>query len=153
MEIILQSKDEYKKIAVFDTSSGIFSIFSKTNRQDLLKAHINGYFGYMDNHLVCFFRLNQDLILKVNDQSIVLDDNNMVLLESIDENRYLFKIQRSKEIILSLTYNRPPITPPIGAYQFFSPVSEEDFDILLLIYNICNNPERKKRALCVKTLK
>jgi hypothetical protein len=147
MKIVMQSRDEFNEVAVFNPRTKEFSKFSKTDRQDLAKIQINGFYSHINNRLICFFLYNRNLIFKSDDELIELGDDTKVLLEIADNNQSYFRIQKGGEIVFSLAYTRPSIIPPISAYQFFSMVEEEDFDIFLLIYKICNNSERKERIL------
>lgn len=147
MKIVLQSRDTFDEVAVFNPQTKEFSKFSKADRQDLAKIQINGFYSHISNRLICLFLHNRNLVFKSDNELVELDNDTKVLLEIADENQNHFTIQKGGEIIFSLTYTRPSITPPISAYQFFSMVEEEDFDIFLLIYKICNNSERKERIL------
>jgi hypothetical protein len=69
-----------------------------------------------------------------------------VLLEKKSETQNLFRIQKGEKIVFSLVYSQPVIEPPLGFYQNVYAAEEEDFDFLLLVYNMCNEPDRKERV-------
>lgn len=141
----MQSRDTFDERAVFNPRTNEFSKFSKAGRQDLAKSQISGFYSYFNNRLICFFLYNRNFVFKYDDELIELGDDTKVLLEIGDNNQNHFRIQKSGEIRFSVTYTRPALTPPLSAHQFFSMVEEEDFDIFLLIYNICNSSEREER--------
>ena len=145
MKIVMQSRDTLDERAVFNPRTNEFSKFSKADRQDLAKSPTNGFYSYINNRLICFFLYKQNFVFKSDDELIELGDDTKVLLEMGDNNQNRFRIQKGREIIFSLAYTRPALTPPISAHQFFSMVEEEDFDIFLLIFNICNSSEREDR--------
>jgi hypothetical protein len=83
--------------------------------------------------------------LRVDNDLIEIDYDDKVLLEKKSETQNLFRIQKGEKTVFSLVYNRPIIDPLLGFHQMVSMVEEEDFDFLLLIYNMCNEPGRKER--------
>ena len=147
MEIILQSQDEFNEVGVLDPHSGKFSIVSKIENPKLSDLSTSGYFCHMDDKLICFFRLDSNLVVKVDDQLITLDNRDKVMLESRRGDQYHFKVQKGMDIVISLIYKRTPISPPISAYEFFNPmITEESFDIFLFIYNAFNDSGRRDRV-------
>ncbi len=151
MKIVLESFNyHYDKMAILETESGNFFEFSRIDRPDLaklVKTPCEGLFSYVDNRLICFYYPNprQNVRLKVDNDLIEIDYDDKVLLEKKSETQNLFKIQKGEKTVFSLVYNRPIIDPLLGFHQMVSMVEEEDFDFLLIIYNIFNEPGRKDR--------
>lgn len=136
-------------MAILDTESGEFSEFSRVDRPDLaklVKRPPEGLFSYIDNRLVCFLFPDpgQSAKLKLDNDLIEIDYEDKVLLEKKSETQNLFRIQKDEKTVFSLVYNRPVIDPPLGFHQNVYAAEEEDFDFLLLIYNMCNEPDRKE---------
>jgi len=151
MKIVLKSFNYYyDKMAILDTDSGEFIEFSRIDRPDLaklVKTPCEGLFSYVENRLICFYYPNpkHGVRLKVDNDLIEIDYGDKVSLEKKSESQNLFRIQKDEKTVFSLVYNRPIIDPPLGFHQMVSMVEEEDFDFLLLIYNIFNKPSRKDR--------
>lgn len=147
MRIVLQSQDNYNEIAVLDLDTGNITVFSKRDQLDLSSSPTNGYFSIMGGRMVCFFRSDEQLMVKIDDQTIGLRDEDTVLLEPVQGNWNRFRILRDKETLFSWVYERPEIYPSINFSQFFNPlIADEDFDICLFIYNVMNDPGRKERV-------
>jgi hypothetical protein len=143
MKVILQSRDDFNKFGVLDLSSREIRVFSKA-KKSYKEAH--GIFRHTEAGVVCFFRSSQGLSIVVDKQLIVLANNDKILLQPTGNEQKHFSIQRGNNTIFSLTYTPPEIHPPLDVFQFFSPIEEEDFDIFLLIHNICNDSERRSVA-------
>jgi len=140
---------KYNQMAILDTESGEFFEFSRVDRPDLaklVKTPSEGLFSYVDNRLICFFYSNprHSVRLKVDNDLIEIDYDDKVLLEKKSETQNLFRIQKGEKTVFSLVYNQPVINPPLGFYQNVYAAEEEDFDFLLLIHNMCNEPDRKE---------
>jgi hypothetical protein len=138
-------------MASLDTESGEFFEFSRVDYPDLDKLErerFEGHFSYIDNRLICFYgsKPRQSMSLKVDNDLIEIDYDDKVLLEKKSDTQNLFRIQKGEKIVYSLEYQRPVIDPPLGFYQNVYAAEEEDFDFLLLIYNMCNEPDRKERV-------
>jgi hypothetical protein len=136
-------------MASLDTESGEFFEFSRIDHPDLDKLErerFEGQFSYVDNRLICFYgsKPGQSMNLRVDNDLMEIDYDDKVLLEKKSETQNLFRIQKGEKIIFSLVYNRPVINPPLGFYQMVYAAEEEDFDLLLLIYNMCKEPDRKE---------
>ena len=151
MKIILQSQEKSNKLAELDLTTSEFSVFEKTDYQNKLDFPIRGHFSCLDDILICFFKLDEQFMIKVDDILITLDDKDKVFLRQEDDNHNRFEIERDGKIIFTKVYSCPEISPDISAHQFFNPlISEEDFDIFLFIRNVINNPDRKMRVYKTK---
>ena len=152
MKIVLEPHNyKYNQMAILDTESGEFFEFSRVDRPDLaklVKTPCEGLFSYVDNRLIYFLFPNsgQNAKLKVDNDLIEFGYDDKVLLEKKDETQNLFRIQKGEKTVFSLVYNQPVIKPPLGFHQNVYAAEEEDFDFLLLIYNMCNEPDRKERV-------
>ena len=158
MKIVLRPHNyKYNQMVLLDTESGEFFEFSRVNRPDLAKlakTPSEGLFSYVDNRLICFFYSSprQSVSLKVDNDLIEFGYDDKVLLEKKNETQNLFIIQKGEKTVFSLAYNRPVISPLLGFHQMVYAAEEEDFDFLLLIYNMCNEPDRKERIFGRVTL-
>ncbi len=144
-------------MASLDTESGEFFEFSRIDHPDLDKLErerFEGLFSYVDNRLICFYysKPRQSVSIKVDNDLIEIDYDDKVLLEKKSDIQNLFRIQKGEKTVFSLVYNRPIIDPLLGFHQMVSMVEEEDFDLLLLINNMCNEPDRKERVFGKVTL-
>lgn len=148
MEVILQSQNASSKFGMLDLASRELRRFSNAEKPH---KETQGIFRDTEVGVVCFFRSKQGLSIAVEKQLIVFEDNTKIMIQHATEGRKHFSVQRGEDIILSLTYNHPTIDPPLGFYQFFSPVDEEDFDIFLLIHNVFNDLERRNRIFQPKS--
>jgi len=150
MKIVLEPHNYvYNQMAILDTESGELFEFSRIDRPDLaklVKTPAEGLFSYVDNRLICFLFPNsgQNARLKVDNELIEFGYDDKVLLEKKSETQNLFRIQKGETTLFSLVYNQPVINPPLGFHQNVYAAEEEDFDFLLLIYNMCNEPDRKE---------
>jgi hypothetical protein len=145
MEVILQSKDKYNEIATYNLDTETFTIHSKAD-VEMQNLSTQGVFSIHENKVACFFRVENNLFFRIDQNTIEFKKNDRVLLEPSTDDIFEFSIERNKEKIFTWKYKRPEIDPPLSAFQFFSPlISEENFDIFQLIHNVINNDERKKR--------
>lgn len=150
MKILLNSFNYlYDQVVSLDTDSGDFFEFSRVDRPDLvklIKTPAEGFFSYVDNRLIFFYYSTprKSVSIRMDNDLIEFEYEDKVLLEKKSETQNLFRIQKGEKTVFSLVYNRPIINPLLGFHQMVSMVEEEDFDFLLLIYNMCNEPNRKE---------
>lgn len=143
MKLVLQSQDNYNEIAIIDLTSGTIESTQKTEGE----VKTQGCYSVYDGKIIGFFRIEDILYFLLDRQKIQFLENDNVNIESLPDNHCLFSIQRGSEIIFSWKYKRRQITPSISAFQMVNPmISEEDFDIFVLIHNVINNRDRKERV-------
>ena len=100
MEIILQSQDNYKEIALFNLDTEAFSIHSKADVEKQ-NSPPKGYFSIHDNTIVCFFRVGHSLFFRLDQNTIEFKNNDRVILEPLSDDIFIFSIERNKENIFS----------------------------------------------------
>lgn len=140
MKIILNSLDTVFKIATLDTTSGKVRIFLRFLRPDLSSDSASGICSKARGKLICFYRVDERLFLKVDDRTVEFQDDDSVFLKYVTGREYEFAVLRNKQKIFSCGYQKPEIYPPIGLFG----EEEEDFDIFLRVCNIISDPEGKK---------
>ena len=103
MEVILQSHDKFKEIAILNLDTQDFSIHS---RSDLEKQNLStqGVFSIQDNTVVCFFRVGQSLYFRLDQTTIEFEDIDRVTIEPVSDNIFIFSIERNNQSIFSWKY-------------------------------------------------
>jgi hypothetical protein len=140
--IILQKSDRWRECMQFD----LVTREKKTiSHFDIINPKIRGHYATKGNDLLMIYRKNDLLYFSLNDQETCLDDPNVtVSLERIDRNN-TFTMKNKEQVIYRLIYPSYRFDPVNMADFEFDDWREEDQDFCLFLYNLMDDPYRKKR--------
>ena len=143
--ILLQSLDKFNDVAELDVGTGQMQRHNKADRLDHASQPVHGHFAELNGVVICFFRHdNGQLHLKIGPTDIELPDDANVSLQREVDNQVRLVVLRRGLPAFNWRYRRPKIDPPLMADP--TPfVDEEDFDILLLAFNVINDNERRRK--------
>jgi hypothetical protein len=142
--MILQSHDRYNDIAIFDPESGAFAIYQKSASPLNVTRPIEGHFVEIHGDTVMFYRVQDQLHLRINELDFPLSESMFVHIQTGDTYNTLIILRDNNEIF-AWKYHRPRITPPLELDP--TPfVDEEDFDFGLYIQNVTIDQNRRNRV-------
>jgi len=150
--ILLQSMNRYRKIALFDPSTNRLSWRRRQPGFDPSLQDIQGTVGRLPFHTICLFRLNNELHLWIDGNDFVVDDDVTVELETLPFHRRRLILLKGGKRLYTLSYFRPINFIPL-AIDPTPGVEEEHLDVGLMVYNILNDPERRRIAKTPKDSK
>lgn len=144
----LQREHKFDHVAKLTSPDGLLEILSKKESDEAKSAQKTGLFAYVDEHLVCLFRLDGTLWFRFDDRLIAVTDDLTAqwdLFKGPDGRfRGSFRIEQSGKPLFSfehLAFQGRKIIPG-DATPF---VTEEDYDFMLFITNVFQEPGRRHR--------
>ncbi len=144
MNLILQSRDHYKEVAILDPSTGTVTIVNKDEILDFDFSNINGFFSEVAGRKIYFYGNGKVLFVRIGDRTIeITNDVTMQIQQKGTDN--VVAIRRCDEVLFDWQYPKVEIEPPLEMYQFFNPLmDEENFDIMLFIHRIIASPDKER---------
>jgi hypothetical protein len=143
--IILQSIDDHDQLAEIDEGTGFVTFFARHGRASVPATGSRGLFSFIDGLLVCAFRHNKELQLRIDDKVFPLDDTMQAQIMRDGRNTFVLRRRSDRSVVTEITYEARNPDPPLDMDP--TPfVDEEDFDLFLLVCNLVNDPGRSRRA-------
>ena len=146
--IYLQCMNEFNKVAQLNPLSGKVVFFSKNKQPDEANQPKIGTFACVDDKIICFYRYNNELNIKINKDHFILSDSissKWHIKEGATKSSLIaiFSILDNNKVLFNWEYS--PFTsrkPLIGDDTSF--IDEEDYDFCLFIHNVLCSKERRK---------
>ena len=163
----LQCNNEFDKVAKLGSITGDPEILSKAATEEAKSATKVGWYSHVDGRLVILCRLDGDPWLRIDDFAIQVDDDVHVFWNLAGLPRHegprrdwrdlkpgrvtvnpaargVFRVEKAGNVLLSFEY------PPFREREIFvgdlTPfVTEEDYDFMLFIWRVLEDPGRRAR--------
>ena len=163
----LQCSREFDKVAKLDSLAGAPEILSKAGSEEARSATRVGWYSHVDGRLVCLCRLDGVPWLRIDDFVIPVDDDVHVFWDLLPlprreghqapsrplkpgkvtvnpAARAVFRVEKAGEVILSFEHLPfQDMTIFVGDPTPF--VTEEDYDFMLFISRVLEDPGRRDR--------
>jgi hypothetical protein len=143
----LQREHKFDHVARMSAPDGPLEILSKKESDEAKGAQKTGLFMVVDDHLVCLFRLDGTLWFRFDDRLIAITEAMHASWDLFEKDRQLrgrFRLRRNDETLLDFEHAAfcgRTIIP--GDDTPF--VTEEDYDFMLFITNVLQEPGRRQR--------
>jgi hypothetical protein len=137
----------FDKVAKLDSPSGELAILSKAESPEARSAFKVGRFTYVDGRMVCLFRLDLELWVRVGDFVIRVDDEVRATWDVEGPRpsgplRGRFRVERAGTTVLDFEHE-PFQDRKIIPGDDTPFVDEEDYDFMLLISRVLGEPRRR----------
>ncbi len=139
--LLVQSFSRFSRVGYFDPATGVVEALSRKAAGLSDSAPIAGHFGRLGGRRIVLFRDGGALALRVDDRAYGITADTQARLER----GWLFHtltLHHGGAVVLSITYRRPFIFPPLS-WDFTPFAEEEHFDFGLFLYNVIASPERQ----------
>jgi hypothetical protein len=164
----LRYNREADKVARLTSIKGDLEILSKKGSEEAQAAKIVGWYSYADERLVCLCRLDGVPWLRIDDLAIPVDDDVHVFWDLVGRPprqegpkrdwrdikpgrvtvhpaiRGTFRVERAGKVVLAFEY-RPFQEMAILAGDTTPFINEEDYDFMLFISRVLEEPGRRDR--------
>jgi hypothetical protein len=150
--LFLESLDDHVDVGLLDSSTGEIDFLSRTQVPAGPARTLRGIFSRIDGHFVVFFRMGEDLALRIDAREFRLTRSTSAVLTSRKEGGVMgvggvvwnrFKLVYDGDLLLELVYRAPRRSLPgwIDPTPF---VEEEHFDVFRFVTNVLISPERRE---------
>jgi hypothetical protein len=163
----LQCSREFDKVAKLDALAGAPEILSKTGSEEAKSATRVGWYSHVDGRLVCLCRLDGVPWLRVDGFVIPVDDDVHVFWDlsplprreghqaasrplkpgKVTVNpaaRAVFRVEKARKVVLAFEH-LPFQDRTIFVGDMTPFVTEEDYDFMLFISRVLEDPGRRAR--------
>ncbi len=142
--IWLQSNDKYDALAEYDHIEGKFTIASRKTLGSKAPSKTDGSFAILSGVFVALYNFEQQLFLRVGNNTVLLADDIIVTVSGNANNRLLLVKKAGQEIVrLNYILDMSNQFPNDLTHS----IEDEDFDFGLFISNISKNNKRKRILL------
>jgi hypothetical protein len=150
----LQHADLFDQVAKLASPTGIPEVLSKARSPEARSAPLAGRFAWIDGRLVCLFRLGGALWLRIAGQVVAVDGGVSAHWDLVSARpaakplRATFRLERNGSVLAAFEY--PPFEGrrivPGDPTPF---VDEEDYDFMILVWRVIQDPGRRQRYFAV----
>lgn len=143
--LLLQSHDRYDDVLLLDCSSGQLTERSRAKSPELAGYPVRGHFTRSEGQLILFYRRQGELHFALGGADVVITPETVVTLyQDATKGVHRLDVVPLAEGRLQWTYEAPEICPPLESDPTAF-VEREQFDFGLFVFNVTNDPERRRR--------
>jgi hypothetical protein len=144
LTITLQSHDRFDDFAEFDVSNDRIAVLSKVREPGRWTGQPQGWYAMVNGHHAMLFNEDHDLYFSYRGRTYPIQDNVSATVQDLGVERKFNLIEGGRPI-LSIQYAASKQTVPP---EFdMTDTAPEDFDFLLFVKNILEDPARRKFAM------
>jgi hypothetical protein len=144
LKIVLQSHDRFDDFAEFDRSDNRITILSKTREPGKWTGYSQGWYAKINENDALLFSENHELYFSYAGTTYPIQNNVYARIQDHGAERN-FTLTRDARPIFSIQY---PVPKPVVPSEFdMTDTAPEDFDFLLFVKNILEDPTRRKFAM------
>ena len=140
--MLLQSHRSFDTIGDYDPTTGRFDTFSRRAEPNRVTGQLSGAFDHIGGKRVLLYRLADSLYLEIDGQRLPLE-KHVVEVRPVNGRR-LLRVLSAGRVVAELTYDLPPLDPPLSVDPTAF-AEEEDFDFGLFLHNVSHDPSRQMR--------
>lgn len=145
--VLLRCYGQYRDFVQLANESGLIKFLDRMDLENARKQNINGLYTNIGDFFAAFYRVGPQLFFRLNEQVLFLNESVTCTLKKEGEKKTLSFFQ-ADSLLLSWTYDDP--VPGRWEERHYGEdptpmVSEEDFDLGLLVKNVMSSQGRKKR--------
>lgn len=137
--LLLESKDNVGEFLRLDTETGDQRFIKKDDGG----LEVDGVFAEVEETLLMFYREGGDLFFQVEHERIDLNDAVESILDRTSTDT-LFVLLQGEHVLLRFNYDHNALDGLI-AEDDTAFIDAEDFDFCLFVYNVINDPSRRRR--------
>lgn len=144
--MILQSNDYFDQLAELDPGTGIYRLLSRKQNPELTTRPPAGGYSMVDGTMLCLYRIEGVLYLRVGDREFKLTDDVTSTLTREDKNG-VFRLVQGSNVLFVFKYLLPvhEVSLSLDPTPF---IEEEDFDFLLFVHNVLTETGRRHGIYC-----
>lgn len=142
--MILQSQDDFDKVAELDRNTGKYRFLSKKEHPEVAATPSSGGCSIVNGTMVCLYRMQGLLYFRLGEQEFKLTDDITSTL--VPEGNYrVFQLLRNGNPLVNFKYPSASLEVPreLDPTPF---TEDEDFDFFLFVHNVLAQPGRRQRV-------
>ncbi|HKZ78760.1 MAG TPA: hypothetical protein VJ124_10690 [Pyrinomonadaceae bacterium] len=142
--MILQSQDDFDKVAELDRNTGEYRFLSKKKHPEIAAIPMSGGCSVVNGTMVCLYRTEGVLYLRVGAQEFKLTDDVTAKIAREDKYR-VFELLRNGNLLVNFKYASASFEVPLELDP--TPfIEDEDFDFFLFVHNVLKQTGRRQRV-------
>lgn len=142
MNILLQSKDRFDQIGEVDLETRVLRKQNKSAYPDFSLSDISGSFAEADDHLLALYRIDGQLVLRVDEKEFPIDTATQVIRKR-GFNDVSMMVRKGGEAA-TVFVGRAQVASTRDYMDTTPFVDAEEEDYCLFVHNVLNDPQRRQ---------